>query len=240
MPGCLGAHAGSKLQQLGSTHILVADHNHHHSLVEATDSVTAPPGAASRTVAIVRWPRRHLRSCTLGAAAARDPLARSGPAGRGWSYARATRLGRTRLSCSRRGLGRRHVLSSNAEESQIAYGVVHQFEGGTQAQYEASIAAVHTARWPPRGTGLPHRRAISASGWTIVAIHDSKESWEKFRNGTLMPGMQAGIAGGFTAPPKRRPSRFTPRRAPDGAPLPAPRPAARRIAQRVLPMRGDH
>lgn len=78
---------------------------------------------------------------------------------------------------------------------------MHQFEGGTQAQYEASIAAVH-----PRG-GLPegqvfHTAGPSASGWTIVAIHDSKESWEKFRNGTLMPGMQAGIAGGFTAPPQ--------------------------------------
>ena len=41
-------------------------------------------------------------------------------------------------------------------------------------------------------------------GWIIVAIHDSKESWESFRDGTLMPAMQAGIAGGFTAPPSER------------------------------------
>jgi hypothetical protein len=34
----------------------------------------------------------------------------------------------------------------------------------------------------------------------IVAIHDSKESWESFRDGTLMPRMQAGIEGGFAAP----------------------------------------
>jgi len=35
-----------------------------------------------------------------------------------------------------------------------------------------------------------------------VAIHDSKESWEAFRDGILMPRMQQGIAGGFTTPPQ--------------------------------------
>jgi len=42
----------------------------------------------------------------------------------------------------------------------------------------------------------------SADGWTIIAVHDSRESWERFRDGTLMPRMAAGIAGGFTAPPE--------------------------------------
>jgi hypothetical protein len=42
----------------------------------------------------------------------------------------------------------------------------------------------------------------SADGWVIVAIHDSKESWEQLRDGTLMPRMQAGIDGGFAAPPQ--------------------------------------
>ena len=35
-----------------------------------------------------------------------------------------------------------------------------------------------------------------------MAIHESKESWERFRNDTLMPKMQAGIEGGFTSPPQ--------------------------------------
>ena len=35
-----------------------------------------------------------------------------------------------------------------------------------------------------------------------MAIHDSKQSWEQFRDGTLMPRMQAGIDGGFAAPPE--------------------------------------
>jgi len=83
----------------------------------------------------------------------------------------------------------------------MAYGVVHQFAGGTQEQYDASIAAVH-----PSNGGLPegqlfHAAGPSATGWTIVAIHDSQESWERFRDGILLPRMAEGIEGGFTAPP---------------------------------------
>jgi hypothetical protein len=84
----------------------------------------------------------------------------------------------------------------------MAYGVVHRFAGGTQEQYEASIAAVH-----PEGGGLPegqlfHAAGPSADGWTIIAVHDSREGWERFRDGILMPRMMQGIAGGFAAPPE--------------------------------------
>ena len=34
-----------------------------------------------------------------------------------------------------------------------------------------------------------------------MAVHDSQESWETFRDTTLMPTMQAGIPGGFETPP---------------------------------------
>ena len=84
----------------------------------------------------------------------------------------------------------------------MAYGVVHHFPGGTKEQYEASLAAVH-----PSDGSLPegqvfHAAGPSGDGWTIVAIHDSRESWERFRDGTLMPHMQAGIDGGFAGPPQ--------------------------------------
>lgn len=84
----------------------------------------------------------------------------------------------------------------------MAYGIVHQFKGGTKEQYEASIAAVH-----PAGGGLPagqvfHAAGPSADGWTIVAIHDSQLSWEAFRDTILGPRMQAGIDGGFSAQPE--------------------------------------
>jgi len=83
----------------------------------------------------------------------------------------------------------------------MAFGIVHTFAGGTKEQYDASIAAVH----PPDG-GLPagqvfHAAGPSADGWTIVAFHDSRESWERFRDDILMPAISQGIDGGFTAPP---------------------------------------
>ncbi len=83
----------------------------------------------------------------------------------------------------------------------MAYGVVHKFAGGTKAQYEASVAAVHPANGLPEGQ-LYHAAGPSADGWTIVAVHGSKESWEAFRDGILMPRMQRGIDGGFTSPPE--------------------------------------
>ena len=84
----------------------------------------------------------------------------------------------------------------------MAYGVVHRFAGGTKEQYEASIGAVH-----PSDGGLPdgqvfHAAGPSADGWTVVAIHDSQASWERFRDGILMPKMTQGIEGGFTSPPQ--------------------------------------
>ena len=84
----------------------------------------------------------------------------------------------------------------------MAYGVVHQFTGGTQEQYRASIAAVHPSDGSLPEGQVSHAAGPSADGWTIVAIHDSKASWEQFRDGTLMPRMQAGIDGGFAAPPE--------------------------------------
>ena len=83
----------------------------------------------------------------------------------------------------------------------MAYAIVHHFPGGTKEQYEASIAAVHPADGLPAGQ-IFHAAGSSPGGWTIMAVHDSQESWERFRDGVLMPQMQQGIAGGFTAPPQ--------------------------------------
>jgi len=83
----------------------------------------------------------------------------------------------------------------------MAYGIVHTFQGGTKEQYEASLEAVHPGKGKlPKGQ-IFHAAGPSAGGWTIIAIHDTKESWEQFRDNILMPKMQAGIPGGFTSPP---------------------------------------
>ena len=84
----------------------------------------------------------------------------------------------------------------------MAYGIIHQFAGGTEDQYRASLAAVH-----PSDGSLPegqifHVGGPSDDGWVIVAIHESKESWENFRDNTLMPRLQAGVEGGFQGPPQ--------------------------------------
>ncbi|MEO8217871.1 MAG: hypothetical protein ABI718_12390 [Acidobacteriota bacterium] len=86
----------------------------------------------------------------------------------------------------------------------MAFGVIHFFPGGTQEQYEKSLAAVHPSR-----TSLPagqtfHAAGPSDGGWTVVAIFDSRQSWETFRDGTLMPRMQQGVEGGMEGPPQER------------------------------------
>ena len=82
----------------------------------------------------------------------------------------------------------------------MAYGIVHHFPGGTQEQYEASLAAVHPSRDTLPDGQTFHAAGPSAGGWTIFAVHESKESWEAFRDGILMPRMQAGIEGGLPEP----------------------------------------
>jgi hypothetical protein len=84
----------------------------------------------------------------------------------------------------------------------VAYGIVHHFPGGTKEQYEASIAAVHPSNGRLPDGQIFHAAGPSTGGWTIMAVHDSKESWEKFRDGILMPRLQAGVEGGFAGPPE--------------------------------------
>jgi hypothetical protein len=84
----------------------------------------------------------------------------------------------------------------------VAFGIIHHFPGGTKEQYEASIAAVHPSRDTLPEGQIFHAAGPSDDGWTIVAIHDSRASWEAFRDNTLLPRLQAGIAGGFESPPQ--------------------------------------
>jgi hypothetical protein len=84
----------------------------------------------------------------------------------------------------------------------MAYGVMHFFPGGTKEQYEASIGAVHPSRDVlPKGQ-IVHAAGPSAGGWTVVAVHDSRESWEQFRDTILLPALGKGVEGGFTSPPQ--------------------------------------
>ena len=86
----------------------------------------------------------------------------------------------------------------------MAYGIVHFFPDGTKDQYEATRAAVHPDKETlPQGQTY-HAAGPSEGGWTIIAVHDSKGSWERFRDETLMPRLQKGVEGGFKTPPQEQ------------------------------------
>ena len=89
------------------------------------------------------------------------------------------------------------------------YGVVHHFPGGTKHQYEASVAAVHPGAGQLPDGQILHVAGASPSGWTVLAVHESQESREKFRDEILMPRMQAGIEGGSRRRRRRPPSTWT-------------------------------
>ena len=84
----------------------------------------------------------------------------------------------------------------------MAYAIIHHFPGGTKDQYEATVAKVHPSRSTlPKGQ-IFHAAGPAGDGWTVVAVFDSKSSWEHFRDGVLAPAIKAGIPGGVAAPPQ--------------------------------------
>lgn len=70
------------------------------------------------------------------------------------------------------------------------YGITHFFPGGTKEQYEKTLTLVH----PDGGTSLPagqtyHAAGPTGDGWLVVAMWDSKDVFESFRDGTLGPAL---------------------------------------------------
>jgi hypothetical protein len=82
----------------------------------------------------------------------------------------------------------------------MAFGITHKFKGGTKEQYDASVAVAHPPDGLPDGQ-IHHFAGEMPDGWVVVAIHDSKESWERFRNETLLPGLQELGEKGLPGPP---------------------------------------
>ena len=82
------------------------------------------------------------------------------------------------------------------------FGITHHFKGGTREQYDNTVKVVH----PNGGKGLPpgqtyHAAGATADGFLVVAMWDSKASWEKFRDETLMPAF-AGVQNALPGPPE--------------------------------------
>jgi hypothetical protein len=85
-------------------------------------------------------------------------------------------------------------------EDEMAYVIVNDFEGGTREQYDATTAVVHPAGGLPPGQ-THHYAGPSTNGWVVVAVWESKEIWEKFRDETLLPAFQGG-GSVLPGPPK--------------------------------------
>jgi hypothetical protein len=83
----------------------------------------------------------------------------------------------------------------------MSIGIVHRFRGGTKEQYEAALAQVHPADGLPEGQTI-HIAGATDDGWIVVAVHDSAESWERFRDQTLVPGLEKLGDAGFAGPPE--------------------------------------
>jgi hypothetical protein len=83
----------------------------------------------------------------------------------------------------------------------MAYAIVNYFKGGTKQQYDATAAAVHpSAGLPP---GQTHRVAGETDdGFVVCATWDSKATWEKFRDETLVPALADLGDKGLPGPPQ--------------------------------------
>jgi hypothetical protein len=70
------------------------------------------------------------------------------------------------------------------------FGIVHRFPGGNAEQYDASVADVHPADGLPEGQTYHAAGPTDDGAWIVVALWDSKESWDRFRDETLLPGFE--------------------------------------------------
>lgn len=82
----------------------------------------------------------------------------------------------------------------------MAYVIVNDFEGGTREQYHATTAVVHPPGGLPAGQ-MHHYAGPSTNGWVVVAVWESTEIGEKFRDKTLLPAFQ-GQGSVLPGPPK--------------------------------------
>jgi hypothetical protein len=83
----------------------------------------------------------------------------------------------------------------------MAYLMTHFWPGGTEAQYESMLAAVHPAGGLPEGQSS-HVAGPTDGGYLISVVWDCKEDSERFMNGTLVPALP--VDGGFVGAPEER------------------------------------
>lgn len=83
----------------------------------------------------------------------------------------------------------------------MAYAIMHFWPGGTAEQYDISVRALHPSdgSLPPGQTF--HSAGAVEGGYHIYAVHETKDSWENFRDTVLYPYAAQNHEGGFTGVP---------------------------------------
>ena len=83
----------------------------------------------------------------------------------------------------------------------MAYLQTHFWPGGTAAEYEATVAAVHPAGGLPDGQ-LLHAAGPAEGGMLIAVVWDTKANADRFLSETLLPATP--VDGGRVGPPEER------------------------------------
>ena len=83
----------------------------------------------------------------------------------------------------------------------MAYLITHFWPGGTEQQYQATLAAVHPPGGLPAGQRY-HAAGPTEGGILIAAVWDSKADFDRFVSEKLMAGPP--VEGGLVGPPEER------------------------------------
>jgi hypothetical protein len=83
----------------------------------------------------------------------------------------------------------------------MAYLITHFWPGATEAQYKATVDAVHPPGGLPEGQ-IYHAAGPADGGILIAAVWNTKDDFDRFLSDTLMPSMP--VEGGFSGQPEQR------------------------------------
>src|SRR4051794_18662838 len=89
--------------------------------------------------------------------------------------------------------GRKEKGHMAMEERPMALGLLMNFPGATQEQYDAAMAQLNlSGRMPPGG--ISHAAGPTDEGWRVVDVWESQEAFDTFLHERLYPAMQnAGL-----------------------------------------------
>jgi hypothetical protein len=82
----------------------------------------------------------------------------------------------------------------------MAVGIRLKFAGGTQENYDAAHGVMDIDSNPPEGM-IVHSAGPVDGGWGVIDFWESREAFDRFVSGRLMPGLHGLGDRGFPNPP---------------------------------------